>query len=140
MVKKCMYSLVSATIMVILCAILHTLLTLYTLLHKKATCHWTDTGESDMCSLCTRLCGHCGLALPDYTKPFQTEGNASDTAVGSVLTLEHISVHKTIAFLSEIFTSSEENFSVDDFKLLAIITYCKAWCKVQLGLLVVFRL
>ena len=80
-----------------------------------------------MYSLCTVLYSHPVLVLPDFTKPFHIEINASDTAVDSVLTQEHTFVRKTIAFLGNILTSSEQNYSVYDHKLLAIITCCKAW-------------
>ena len=79
---------------------------LYALLFKEATWHWTDTEESAMHSLCTALCSHPVLALPDFTKPFHIESDASDTAVGGVLTQEHASVRKPIAFLSNTLTSS----------------------------------
>ena len=59
---------------------------LYTLLYNEATWHWTDTEESAMCSLCTALCSHTVLALPDFTKPFQIGSDASETAVGDVFT------------------------------------------------------
>ena len=82
--------------------------------------------------LCTpyalHLCSHPVLALPDFTKPFHIESDASDTAVGSVLTQEHAFVHKSIAFHSKTPNSSEQNYSVHDYELLEIVTYCKAWC------------
>ena len=37
----------------------------------------------------------------DFTKPFCIESDAFDTAIGGVLTQEHASVHKPIAFLSK---------------------------------------
>ena len=78
--------------------------------------------------MCTAICSHPVIALPDFTKPFCIECNASDTAVGHDLTQEHVFVHKPIDFLSKTLTSSEQNYSIYDYKLLAIITYCKAWC------------
>ena len=81
-----------------------------------------------MCFLCTALCSHPVLALPDFTKPFQIESDASETTVGGVLTQKHASVYKPIAFLRKSLTSSEQNYSIHDHELLAIVTYCKAWC------------
>ena len=49
-----------------------------------------------MHSLCTALCSHPILALPDFTKPFCIESDASDTAVGGILTQEHASIHKPL--------------------------------------------
>ena len=45
----------------------------------------------------------------------------TDTAVDGVLTQEHASVHKPIAFHSKILTISEQNCSVHDYEMLAII-------------------
>ena len=65
-----------------------------------------------MRSLCTALCSHPVLALPDFTKPFCIESDASDNAVGGILSQECISVHKPIAFFRKIFTSSKQKYSV----------------------------
>ena len=67
------------------------------------------------------------LGLSDFTKPFYTESDASDIAVGGVLMQEHTSVHKPIAFLSKTLTISKLNYTVHDCVLLSIVTYCKAW-------------
>ena len=68
----------------------------YTLLHKEATWHWTEPEESAICSLCTTLCSNPVLALPDFTKVFQIESNASDTTIGILFTQQHISVEKPL--------------------------------------------
>ena len=81
-----------------------------------------------MCSLCIALCSYPVFALPDFTKLFCIESDASDNAVGGVLTQEHVPDHKHIAFLSKTLTSCERNYSVHDYELLSIVTYCKAWC------------
>ena len=81
-----------------------------------------------MRSLCTTLCIHPVLALPDFIKLFCIESDASDTAVGGILTQDHASIHKPIAFISKTLTSSEQNYSIHNHELLEIITYCKAWC------------
>ena len=98
---------------------------IYALLCKEVTWHWTVTEESNMCSLSTELCNHPVLSLLDFTKPFCIESDASDTAIGGLLTQEHTSVHKSIAFLSKKLTSSEQNYSFYDYELLSIITCCK---------------
>ena len=79
-----------------------------------------------MCSLCTALCSHPVLALPDFTKPFRIDSDPSNTAVGGLLTQKHASTHKPIAFLSKTLTISEQNYTVHDHELLTIVTCCKA--------------
>ena len=81
-----------------------------------------------MCSLFTALCTHPVLTLPDFTKPFQIENDASNTAVGGVLMQKHSSFQKPIAILGKIFTNSEKHYSVYDSELLIIITCYRAWC------------
>ena len=81
--------------------------TLYGILCKKIPYHWTGTEKSAMRSLCTALCSHPVLSLPDFTKPFCIESNESETAAGSVLTQDHTSVHKPIAFLNKTLDRSE---------------------------------
>ena len=80
-----------------------------------------------MCYLCTAFCSHPVLALPNFTKSFHIESDTFDTAVGGVLTQEHAAVHKPIAFLRKTLTSSEQNYSVHDCELRAIVTYCEVW-------------
>ena len=58
-----------------------------------------------MHSLCTKICSHPVLALPDLTKPFHS--NTFNTAVSGVLMQQHASVRKPIALLSNTITSSE---------------------------------
>ena len=55
-----------------------------------------------MHSLCTALCNHPALSLADFTKPFHIESDECNTSIGSVLTQEHASLHKTIVFLGKI--------------------------------------
>ena len=80
-----------------------------------------------MKSLFTALHSHPVLALPDCTKPFQIESDVSNTAIGGVLTQEYVAIHKSTAFFSNTLSSSEKNYSVNNYELLAIITCCKAW-------------
>ena len=79
-----------------------------------------------MYSLRTELPSHPVLALPDFSKPFCIESDASDTAVGGVFAQEHAFVHKPIAFFSKTLASSEQNYSVYNHELLAIAFCCKA--------------
>ena len=81
-----------------------------------------------MCPMCSAFCSHLVLALleQEHPKPFKTESDASDTTVGSVLTQEHASFHKSLFVIGNTLTSSEKNYSVHDCELFTIIVYCKA--------------
>ena len=128
MSKICKCSLVSKLLW-LLCALFwrHSR-TSYALLFKKVTWKYTDIKKSAIYSLCTGLCCHPVLAMPDFTKPFCIESDASDTAEYSVSTQKQASIHKPIAFLRKTSTSCEHNYSIHDHELLAIVTCCKAWC------------
>ena len=54
-----------------------------------------------MHSPCTALCSYPVFSLPSFTMPFQIKSNASYTALSGILTQEHASIHKSIAFLSK---------------------------------------
>ena len=79
----------------------------YALLRKNTRWDWTNTEESAIYSPFTALCSHPALALPNFTKPFQIESDASKSAVGCVLIQGHIYVYKPTAFVSKMLTSSE---------------------------------
>ena len=73
------------------------------------------------------LCSHPVLALPNFTKAFQIESDVLDTAVGGVLTQEHGSIHKPIAFLRNILTSSEKITVFTTMSCLQLLLFVKAW-------------
>ena len=97
----------------------------YALLYREATWNRTGTEESAMQSLCTVLCCNTIHAVPDFTKLFQTKSDASNTFVGSILSQEHASFHKPIAFFSRTLTISEKKYKDKVYELLVIIIYCK---------------
>ena len=59
---------------------------LYQLLRKDTTWTWNFTHQSAMDSLKHALCHAPVLTMPDFDTPFQIETDASDVAIGAVLT------------------------------------------------------
>ena len=91
--------------------------------------------ESTKCAPCA-LHYVAILFLPCQTLPNHPhfENDASETAIGTKLTQEHVPVHKAITFLSKtLSSSSEQNYSFYDCKLLIIITCWKAWHPILMG-------
>lgn len=65
------------------------------------------------------------LQYPDFQKPFILTTDASNYAVGAVLSQGQIGSDKPIAFASRTLNKSEENYSAIEKELLAIVWACK---------------
>ena len=62
------------------------------------------------------------LAMPDHSRPFQIEMDASKYATGAVLSqLDSNGDRHPVAFYSKTFSPAEQNFNIHDRELLAII-------------------
>ena len=67
-----------------------------------------------MRSLRPALCSHPISVLLDFTKLFQIESNASNTAVGRVIIKQQVFMYKPIGFVMKTLIFSERNYSVHD--------------------------
>jgi RNase H-like domain found in reverse transcriptase len=68
------------------------------------------------------------LLMPDQSKPFQIESDASKVATGMVLTqLNSNGDRHPIAFLSKTFSETERKYEIYDRELLGIIRALKEW-------------
>lgn len=65
------------------------------------------------------------LQYPDFSKPFVLTTDASNFAIGAVLSQGPIGKDKPIAFASRTLSKSEENYSTIEKELLAIVWACK---------------
>jgi hypothetical protein len=65
------------------------------------------------------------LQYPDLTQPFNLTTDASNVAIGAVLSQGPIGKDKPVAFASRTLTKSEENYSTIEKELLAIVWACK---------------
>lgn len=65
------------------------------------------------------------LQYPDFSKPFLLTTDASNFALGAVLSQGAIGKDKPIAFASRTLSKSEENYSTIEKELLAIVWACK---------------
>ena len=66
--------------------------------------------------------------MPDYTKPFQIECDASKYATGAVLTqLDSNGDRHPCAFISKTFSPTEQNYEIYDRELMAIIQALEEW-------------
>jgi RNase H-like domain found in reverse transcriptase/Integrase zinc binding domain len=68
------------------------------------------------------------LLMPNQSKPFQIESDASKVATGMVLTqLDSNGDRHSIAFLSKTFSETERKYEIYDRELLGIIRVLKEW-------------
>jgi RNase H-like domain found in reverse transcriptase len=62
------------------------------------------------------------LLMPNQSKPFQIESDASKVATGAVLTqLDSNGNRHSVAFLSKTFSETERKYEIYDRELLGII-------------------
>jgi hypothetical protein len=66
--------------------------------------------------------------MPDHSKPFQMESDASKYAFGAVLTQTDINEDRCpVAFLSKTFSDMERRYEIYDRELLGILRALKEW-------------
>ena len=92
------------------------------LLKKDTIFQWTEETQRSFDSLKQKLTSSPVLMMPDQTRPFQIECDASKYASGAVLTQQdNNSDRHPVAFLSRTFGKTEWNYEIYDRELLAII-------------------
>jgi hypothetical protein len=101
---------------------------LHNLLKKDAPFVWTDECEKSFLTLKEKFTSYLVLRMPDATRPFQIEADASKHASGAVLTQQDDNgARHPIAFLSKTFDQAQRNYQIYDRELLAIIRALEEW-------------
>lgn len=93
------------------------------LLKKNVPFVWKTEQQEAFEHLKTLLCEQPILQYPDFSKPFILTTDASNTAIGGVLSQGTIGQDLPIAYVSRVLNSAETNYSTIEKELLAII-YC----------------
>ena len=97
------------------------------LLSSKRTWEWTAEHRKCFVTLHSALSETPVLKLPDFSKPFVVEPNASDLAVGTVLLQEYYHGFHPMAYFSKKYLPAERNCAPHDKELLAIFKACIKW-------------
>jgi len=99
------------------------------LLKKNCTFNWDDSAENAFNKLKEAFKVDEILIFPDPDKEFTVETDASDFAVGCVLSQvsDTDNLLHPVAFHSRSLTKSEVNYTIYDKELLAIITAFETW-------------
>jgi hypothetical protein len=96
---------------------------LTSLLKKRTVFVWTAAHESMFQALKTALVSAPVLALPDFSKPFCLETDASKLGIGAVLMQDG----HPIAYLSKALGPKSQGLSTYDKEYLAILTVVDHW-------------
>ena len=95
---------------------------------KDTTFYWTEETQQSFDTLKKKLTSSPVLMMPDQTRPFQIECDASKYASGAVLTQQDNNGNRhPVAFLSKTFSETEQNYEIYDRELLAIIRALEEW-------------
>ena len=98
------------------------------LLKKDHPFEWTKECQDTFDTLKKRFTEEPVLMMPDQTRPFQIETDASKYATGAVLTrLDANGDRHPISFISKTLSPAEQNYEIYDRELLAIIRALKEW-------------
>ena len=92
------------------------------LLRKNEPFVWSEEQEKSMTAVKKPLCEAPVLARPDFSKDFTLHCEASDFAIGAVLTQEDENGHEhPIMFFSQTLTPAERQYSVTERECLAVV-------------------
>ena len=73
------------------------------------------------------------LAIPTDNGPYQVECDASEGALGAVLSQQQNGVWKPIAFISKALSDTERNYKIYDKELLTIMKALEEWRQYLMG-------
>jgi hypothetical protein len=98
------------------------------LLKKNIKFEWKEEHQTTFDTLKKRFTEEPVLMMPDHSKPFQIECDASKYATGAVLTqLDSNGDRHPVSFISRTLSPTERNYEIYDRELLAIIRALEEW-------------
>lgn len=106
---------------------------LHKLTEKHTIFRWTPCCQEAFDNLKSRLTSAPILALPDWSKPFVLDTDASDTGVGAVLSQVHEGNEFVVAYGSRTLTKSERNYCATKKELLAVVVFLEHFRPYLLG-------
>ena len=93
------------------------------LLRKDVPWHWSDNCEAAFHQVKHALTHAPVLALPDFSLPFEVVVDASGTGIGAVL----LQQGRPICYESRQLTPAEQNYTVTEQEMLAVIYALRTW-------------
>ncbi|TFY55573.1 hypothetical protein EVG20_g9269, partial [Dentipellis fragilis] len=102
---------------------------MFDLTKKEQPWDWTPPCQLAFDQLKTAFTSSPVLIMPDPTKPYLVEVDASDFATGGILSQKaEDNLWHPVAYLSKALSDAERNYDIYDKELLAIIRALEAWC------------
>lgn len=98
---------------------------LYKLTSKNTKFTWNNDCQKSFASILRKLSSTPILAYPDYSKPFCLTTDASNVAVGAILSQNIPGTGGVVAYFSRTLTKAEKNYSTFDKEALAIVSAIK---------------
>lgn len=91
------------------------------LLKKKAKWNWAEAQEAAFVALKTALTSDTCLALPDMSKQFTVQCDASYSGMGAVLLHEREFGPRPISFLQKTLPPAEEHYCITELGFLSVV-------------------
>jgi len=106
---------------------------LHELTKKGVRFHWSDECQQAFDKLKSTLAGAPVLALPRDEGNFILDCDASETAIGAVLSQVQDGEERPICYASQLYNRHEKNYNVTRKELLAVVTFVKKFRQYLLG-------
>ena len=101
---------------------------LHNIVKKDQKWDWTERQEETFRELKEQFTKELVLAPPDLDKKLRIEVDASDYAIGGVLSMEcEDGLWRLVAFLSKSLNETERNYEIHNKKMLVIIRGLETW-------------
>jgi len=114
---------------------------LHDLVKKNKKWEWTEREEKAFKELKERFIKEPVLAAPNIDKKMRMEVDASDYAMGGMLSIKcKDGLWRSVAFLSKLLNETERNYEIHDKEMLAIIRGLEAWRHLLEGVQTKFKI
>ena len=100
-----------------------------TFLLKKVAFQWSDKASAAFDKLKVAMTTTSVLALPDFSRPFIIEADASGVGIGAILMQDG----RPLAYTSKALSPSDQNMSTYDKEMLAIVRAATRWRPYLIG-------
>ena len=100
---------------------------------KKGVFRWTEEAQNSFENLKACLITPPILAMPMDDDEFTLDTDASDFAIGAVLSQKQDGVEKVVAYASRALDRREQNYCVTRKELLAVVNFFKVFKQYLLG-------
>ena len=109
---------------------------LHWLTEKGAAFSWTPECKNSFNFLKTQLTSAPILTLPNWSRSFMLDTDASDTGIGAVLSqLQEEGSECVVAYASRVLSKQERNYCVTRRELLAVVAFLQHFRQYLLGTL-----